>query len=233
MTKPIQLLSIALVAVVALTVVSTAGVLAAPKAAAQEPIEPLIIQYQAGKTYTFTPMQYNEHSAQFTPYVGTPVHNEFAKGGTSFAMIRDKAQSGAGETNLGTLLQLDGGYDAWTTVWNKPCKVTVTVDYTLVAKGDANTCAFVEAYIVNPHGPQDIKRVTVVGNDKTAVKTGILTLEHTGIVDDILHYVLSEPDLVSGAAYTHTYVGQESQVATTGHASAHAYTSSITISFPQ
>ncbi|MGZ4848595.1 MAG: hypothetical protein ACXV3D_02975 [Halobacteriota archaeon] len=226
-------LSIALVAVMALTVVSTAGVLAAPKAAAQEPIEPIIIQYQAGKTYTFTPNQYNVHSAQFTPYVGTPVHNEFANGGTAFAMIHDKAEAGDGETNLGTLFQLDGGYDAWTTVWNKPCKVTVTVDYTLVAKGDANTRAGVMAYIVNPHGVQDARQVTVLGNDKTAVKTGTLTLEHTGIVDDILHYVMADPSLVQGAAYTQTFVGQNGNnpVATTGHASANAHTSSITISF--
>ncbi len=243
MIKTTKLASIAIVAVMALTVVSTAGVLAAPKAAAQGQVSftpqqtdlnPIVISYQAGKTYTFTPRQFNAHSAQFSPLVGTPVHREFATGGTSFAMIRDKAQAGSGETNLGVLLQLDGGYDKWATVWNKPCKVKITVHYSIAAKGDENTQALVEAYLANPRGLQDARQVVVYGNDRTAAKTGTLTLEHTGIVDDILHYVMAEPWLVEGAVYTHSLVGQDwssDQVATTGQASAAAQTSSITISF--
>lgn len=86
-----RLISIALVAIMALTVVSAAGVLAAPTAAAAPKTQgPIVITYEAGKTVTIMPKQFNYDST--TKLVGeegkAPILQTFSTGGTAFTLAK-------------------------------------------------------------------------------------------------------------------------------------------------
>ncbi len=126
-------LAIFLVAVMATTVVSAAGVLTAPKAAAVYQTDQYAsITYTPEGKYTYGPTQYNYHTTSFAPFYGSSQHTEVSSGGTGTALLRTEAwQNGDNGAEVGMqwrLTNLAGNED-------KPVKVTLKVSYTLMVRG--------------------------------------------------------------------------------------------------
>lgn len=223
-------LALFLIALMTVSVVSTASFVAAPKADARaqaSSVTAIPIKYQAGKTYSFTPWQYNSLSSGSLSSVGTPRHYEFAWAGTALSTINAKVQAGASTAEVGAFWQLAGISDpsAWNAIRDKPCRVTIHMYYRVAAKGDENTFAQIWQATT---GIQD--NVAVHGNDKNPVKTGTMTFDHTGIVNDFFSFVISNYK-VYGFARAELSAIQDP--AGTGHATAQVYVSRITVSFPE
>ncbi len=226
--KVTKYLAIVLVVVTVTTVVSAAGALATSKAAAQAQTQsdtPIAIKYQAGKTYSFKPSQYNYHFSDFSASVGTPTHYEFASAGTALSTIHAKAQAGGSTAGVGTFLQLTGinNPSDWDAIRDKPCRVTISMDYLVSAKGDENT--FAQIWQATP-GIQD--NIAVHGTDKISVKTGTVTFDHTGIVNNFFSRCMSDGQIYG---FARADLSAIQDPAGTGHATANVYVSSITVSF--
>ncbi len=135
-------LAFILIAVMAVSALSTAGMVTTQKAAAQMTATPITVAYQEGAVYTFTPKQYNIHEAFFVPFAtsqGTPRHTEAATGGAMYTSIRTTAtQCGTSAARVGTYWKLTGDWDA---IKQRPCKVTVNCNAVLSAKGGSDTVA--------------------------------------------------------------------------------------------
>jgi hypothetical protein len=177
-------LSVFLIALMALTVVSTAGVIAAPKAAAQPVgVTPIDVQYMPGKTYVFLPCQFNYHD-KYAHVIGTPQHYEFLKGGTaSVGLKTTDTQAVLNYVFFGTLWRLNGVTD---TDMAKPCTITMKASYVIAAKGTADTRA---TFNVGNRQTQDLQSVIaeVSGADKIPVKMATKTFTYTGPVGDFFY----------------------------------------------
>ncbi len=166
-------LAFILIAVMAVSALSTAGMVTTQKAAAQMTATPITVAYQEGAVYTFTPKQYNIHEAFFVPFAtsqGTPRHTEAATGGAMYTSIRTTAtQCGTSAARVGTYWKLTGDWDA---IKQRPCKVTVNCNAVLYAKGGSDTVARV---VYPAHGGSQPFHVEVYGNDVVHQKVGRIT----------------------------------------------------------
>lgn len=128
-----KVLAVFLVALMAMTAVSAAGLLAAPKAAARTTSIAVPIWYKPGKTYVFSPWQYNVHQA----YGNSPKHCEYSKGATALASITGTGTEDRErvEADVGMRLQLKG--ITTDQLAGKMCKITITERYKLDVQGDS------------------------------------------------------------------------------------------------
>ncbi len=201
----------------ALTVVSTAGVLVAPKAAAQTTAY-LPLKYVAGKTYTYGPLKFNDHD---TGYLGPldAFRVERSSKGTVATLLRQTAsQTGENYAIVGMLWRLT---DFTADDLVKPCTATMQVTYTLAAKGDHGTGA---EFYPDAYGLPD-SRDFVFGDDSPPVKIVTQTLTYTGTVGEFFGgYGNTGVFLVEVSCWHNPTVD--------GTAAATATISSITVSFP-
>ncbi len=184
--KVTRYLALFLIAVMATTVVSAAGVLTAPKAAAVDQTDQYLpITYTPGAKYTYLPTQFNFHATVFVPGYGPSQHLEVSRGGTATAMVRAEAwQNGVNLAAAGMQWQitnLAGNED-------KPVKATLTVTYTLAARGDSRSAA---DFIVDSYWQDNTKPSfydAVHGSDPIPVKTATQTFTWTGPLDLFFRY---------------------------------------------
>lgn len=139
-------LSLLLIAIMAVSVLSAAGVVTTKKAeAVKPPVAPIVVDYQAGTTYTYTKQDFHGIFANFNPLVGTKIkHSEKAGNGVASSSITTKSgQAGQSNAKAGITWQLNLAGQNWEVVKTKPCRVTMTVSYDIAANGDSGTSALV------------------------------------------------------------------------------------------
>jgi len=88
----------------AVSVLSAAGVVTTQKAAAQPTITPIVVNYNPGATYSYTPKQFNLVDTGFQTFSGTNVkHFEAATGGAVYSSISTtQTQAGYNYAQVGT-----------------------------------------------------------------------------------------------------------------------------------
>ena len=154
-----------LIAIMAVSVLSAAGVVTTQTAAAQPPVSVLsatgivttqktaaatsppavVVNYKPGATYWYAPWQFNYQYAGFDSYSGINIqHCETTGAGTAYSSIHTtQTQFGVSEAAVGMYWQLNlpSGM-TWATVKNMPCKVTVTGFYVIEERGNQDTNAY-------------------------------------------------------------------------------------------
>lgn len=131
-------LALLLIAIMAVSLVSAAGVVTTQKVAARDVGS---ITYSKGATFSYTPKQFNYDWKVLVPEVGTPRLSATASGGTASASANaTSTQNGYGWATVGMdwhlSLPTTGQYSTWNNVKNMPCTVTVTLtSYTLKSSG--------------------------------------------------------------------------------------------------
>lgn len=137
-------LSLLLIAIMAVSVLSAAGVVTTKKAeAVKPPVAPIVVDYQPGTKYTYTKQDFNTKIAGFYTYAGTKIkHSEKAGNGVASSSITTKSgQAGLSHAKAGITWQLNLAGQDWDVVKAKPCRVTMTVSYDIAANGDSGTSA--------------------------------------------------------------------------------------------
>jgi len=169
----------------AVSVLSAAGVVTTQKATAQPTtITPIVVNYNPGATYSYTPKQFSAGEAGSDGSPGIK-HFEAATGGAAYSSIRTKqGQGGFSVAQVGTVWTLNLRGANWCTVKNMPCKVTVKVNYHLEAKGTHDTEAAVY------WGPQIVSlgyanSDIVHGNDPVHAKSVTTTTTWQGTVGQV------------------------------------------------
>jgi hypothetical protein len=221
-------LSIILIAIVAVSALSAAGVLTTQKAAAGIPgPTPIIIQYQPGAKFSYSPKQFNDDWAGPQVSPGTK-HFEGATGGAAYSSVSASPTSfGASIAQVGMFWQLKlpsgAPYNDWNYVQTLPCKVTVKVSYHIAAKGQDS-----EADV--SWGPRLVSNFyayyaqdSVHGNDPVHAKSAIVTTTWEGTVGDIFDPILGIYGQAGAQAVSYASIGQ---------ASAAVVCSSIVLEFP-
>jgi hypothetical protein len=218
-------LAFILITIMAVSALSTAGVVTTQKAAAQLTTTPITVSYQEGAVYTFAPRQYNIHVAFFVPFVtskGTPLHTEAATRGSMYTSIRTTAtQCGTSAARVGTYWKLTGD---WDTIKQKRCKVTVKCYAVLYAKGGSDTVA----RVVDPlHG---VFHEEVYGNDPVHLKVVKIIESRESTVENF--FGQNGDGTITGFAgadaSASVYPGPQA-----GQASASVVCTSIVLEFPQ
>lgn len=231
-----RFLALLLVALMATTVVSTAGVLAAPKAAACTPTAPPIgtptVWYKPGKTTLFVPWQYNIHDASYTAF-NPSQHNEWAKWMTAYASTAGSCCYAGSEAGVGVRWQLKG--ITANQLAGKTATITMLVSYKLTAKASTqwmdasletlvgckdNSISTSQNYALN-----DIAQSTAAG----VVIIQTKTFTHTFPLSDVCYYDAPTHSIYGSAV---SYVIAETNSVTTGQATAitNAYTIAVTFS---
>jgi hypothetical protein len=169
-----RIIAVLLVAIMAFTVVSTAGVLTAPKATAATTPTYLPVTYVEGKTYTFSSSQCNIHDTASMILAGKPLLIPVSQGNTATALVVTNTQS-AGYTfaSVGYLLGLTG-YTA--DDLDKPCRMTMTLRGTVALHGGPRAYGSVWNPATSWEG------VTVHSRDPVLAKTEIRTWTFTNTV---------------------------------------------------
>jgi len=235
-----------LIAIMAVSVLSAAGVVTTQTAAAQPTVSALsatgivttqktaaatlppavVVNYKPGATYRYAPWQFNYQYAGFLGPSGTNIqHREATGAGTAYSSIRTtQTQFGLSEAEVGMYWQLNlpSGM-TWATVKNMPCKVTVTVLYVIEANGNKDTSA-IAAW--GPYYSSNSKYAQVNGTP-LHVKSAMTTTTFYGTVGDLFNLNTNPP-----------YQGNAGVEAVTlslgaGQASAAIVGSSIVLAFPR
>jgi hypothetical protein len=222
-------LSMLIIAIMAVSVLSAAGVITTQKAVGLRVPTPIVIQYQPGAKFNYAPTQFNGDWAG--PQVGPGIkHFEAATGGAAYSSIRtNQMQTGASIAQVGMYWQLTlpsgAPYNDWNYVKTLPCKVTVTVSYHIVAKGDQNTEADAN------WGPRLVSNFyayyaqdSIHGNDPVHAKNAIVTTTWQGTVGDVF-------DPIAGI-YGQAGAQAVSYSEDIGQASAAIVCTSIVLEFP-
>lgn len=164
----------------ATTVVSAAGVIAAPKAAAQTIPQPSIqVQYRPGSTQRFGESQCNFQSAYLVPGVGVgaPSHREYASYNWEYAyLVSSPTNNGINGAQIGIFFQLNG---VDSTSLTKPCKITVRESHQLFVSGSDNTFASLEIHPTFSTGKDIVVTGTNGGPQWTASRLNTETFSGT------------------------------------------------------
>ncbi|MGZ4849347.1 MAG: hypothetical protein ACXV2D_07665 [Halobacteriota archaeon] len=234
-----------LIITIAVGVLSTAAVTAAPKAAAQTESSSYIpIYYAPGRTYTFDPSQFNQHETQVVDDAHTHFqHTEVSSGGLARAEASFvKGQSGGSYATVGVKMRL---YNAprnpnfgdpnvpgsrWHLFGSSTVKVSLT--YLLSATGNDQTKAWL-AEVYTPGSADE----HVFANGTEPPKTASTTFT-SGAGNN---WIFMDEDKDTGTFTADIYVvinaGQGGPSDTTSptpaasHAVAQVYISSISITF--
>jgi len=198
-----------LIAIMAVSVLSAAGVVTTQTAAAQPPVSVLsatgivttqktaaqaaspavVVNYKPGATYWYAPWQFNYQYAGFDSYSGINIqHSETTGVGTAYSSIHTtQTQAGDGYSGVGMYWQLNlpSGV-TWTTVKNMPCKVTVTGFYVIEEKGHYTIA---EA----AWGPFDSPNSKQVNGTPLHVKSAMTTTTFYGTVGDLFNLNRNPP----------------------------------------
>ncbi len=214
-------LAVLLVALMATTVVSAAGVLTAPKAAATPAYLP--ITYVEGKTYTFAPSQCNYHTTDpLRVFAGHPLLLPVSSGSKVVTMVRTDAQSaGRASANIGYRYGLT---DFTQDDLDNPCTVTMQVRYTLAVRGGTDASAFATGW---PGGDY----YYIKSGDPVLVKTVTTTITYTNTVGVMFGDTSAVPGARLGSAQAYVIsasyeAGSAASVTTT------AEILGLTIEFP-
>jgi hypothetical protein len=211
-------LSMLIIAIMAVAVLSAAGIVTTQKAAANG-VQYIAVDYKPGAIYTYLPKQYNARGTGGM-FSDNPKHFEAATGGSLYASISTRAgQAGGNDAHTGTwwLLKLPVG-STWDDIKGNRCKVTMKVNYHIAAKG-ANAKAAVEWGTVFPRSKDSVQ-----GTDSKSV---ITSYTWDGLVKDL--FVGPFPDgSIEGSAMAYAF----SQSSDLGQASAALICSSIVLEFP-
>jgi hypothetical protein len=228
--KITKVLAVVLFMIMALTVVSGTGVLAAPKAAAQvraQPLTPTVptVWYKPGKTAIFLPWQYNFHVADYTIYWGTADHTEWAKWTTGYASVKGTSSStfSWALSGVGARWELKGITPHH--LVEKTCTVTMKVSYSLAAMGNGEA----DLFMLTGFKGNDIrswKNYATVANVTNNVKTGTITTAHTFSLADVCYY-----DAATNTIYGGVASAPQSFVSPSGSARAIMTVYSITVTF--
>lgn len=203
MKKHIALL---LIAIMAVSVLSAAGVVTTQTAAAQPTVSVLsatgivttqktvaqaappavVVNYKPGATYRYAPWQFNYQYAWFDNYSGTNIqHSEITGVGTAYSSIQTtQTQAGDGYSGVGMYWQLNlpSGV-TWTTVKNMPCKVTVTGFYVIEERGNQDTYAYAAWGMY--YSP--LTKYALVNGTNLHVKSARITTTFYGTVGDLFN----------------------------------------------
>ncbi len=227
-----QYIAFFLIVVMALSVVSAAGVVAAPKAAAArpQPLPEYIPVQWAQTTYTYTSAQYNVHwtksEAYGMPSNQVPVLKTVSKGNTVSASVKaTKGQYGYSQAMGGIQWEITGVPDS-----SKLCTIKVTVKYTLSAQGDAKTSAQLWQPVTGSG-----EAVTVMGTDTPNQITNTKTFTRTGTMASLFN---PHTDSNAGTIHYDGWAGvqmsatqAEAATTATAQATASATITSITLTF--
>lgn len=229
-----RFIALFLIVVMATTVVSTAGVLAAPKAAAQPTTTTYTptVWYKPGKTTVFLPWQYNFRFADFNMGGSAAAHNEWAKWATAYSSIKGTQVAFAwSESGVGVNWQLKG--ITASQLAGKTCTITITESYKLAAQASTKGVSAELGTVVgckdnNPHTWQgyatdDIAYGTAAG----AVITHTKTFTNTFPLSKVCYYDAATNTLYGSAASSvGCTISQE-----TGQATASTTVYAITVTF--
>jgi hypothetical protein len=223
-------LAILLIALMAVSVVSAAGVVAAKKAAATPTAkEAITVPYEVGKTYTWTPKQFNYHYT--TKIIGTPGKmppkvQAWSQGGTASESVQiiktaipysGIAQAGASVGVVVTITPPSG----YTFTGNEPVTVTYNGKYTISALGpNAYSSVFDETWQHFLHSVKGDNSGTAVADSGTFGTPDVREL-----------YRFGSPDQATGNYVLTLYMGIWSDVQQVSQASATVDVSSIVIQF--
>jgi hypothetical protein len=208
----------------------------------------IIVDYQPGAMYSFTPKEFNVAWAYFNPSPDLDSglkntkteHFESADAGRASASIcTTKTQKGFSWAGVGVYCKLNlpsrGSYSkrsARDNIKNRPCTVTMTVSYDVAARG-INTRAIADWgpniwYAPYLSEETDVDGMEFVGGrpvEKAQLKSAATTMTWAVTVGDVFY-----PDLRS--ASISAKVDAMNQDAGAGQASASVFCSSIELEFP-
>ncbi len=210
------------------SVLSPAGVVTTQKTVAQAASPAVVVNYKPGATYRYVPWRFNNKYTDFYASSGRHItHFEITSVGTAYSSILTaQTQAGLSDAGVGMWWQLNlPSGSTWATVKDMPCTVTVTVTYFIHAKGNQHT--FAEAlwgvYAMNP------AHSSVYGNNPQ-VKTATITQTWHTTVGQVFSGDSVGPYYGGGGAQVDT--GQY-PAAGAGQASAAIVCSSVVLAFPQ
>ncbi len=242
-------LALLLIAIMAVSVLSAAGVVTTQKAAAQLPVSVsratgivttqktaaatlppvVVVNYKPGATYKYAPWQFNYNYAYFDDFSGTNIqHSETTGVGTAYSSIRTtQTQSGDGYSGVGMYWQLNlPSGSTWATVKNMPCKVTVTGFYIIEERGNQDTYAYAAWGLY--YSP--LTKYALVNGTNLHVKSARITTTFYGTVGDLFNIgTIATPGTHQGGAG----VQVETLSDGAGQASAGIVGSSIVLAFPR
>jgi len=219
-------LALFLIVIMAVSVLSAAGVVTTQKAAAQSSPPAVAVTYKKGATYIYAPWQFNNKYADFYAYSRANIkHSETTSIGTAFSSIRTtQTQAGEGDAGVGMYWKLNIPSGAtWATIKNMPCKVTVTASYYIEAKG--NNATYADVYWGQYHTGYGYASV----NGTSPHESALTTKTFYGTVGDVF----------SGGSVGPHYGGAGAQVDTgqypagAGQASGAIVCYSVVLTFPQ
>jgi hypothetical protein len=224
-------LAVLLIALMAVSVISTAGLMTAQKAdAAPSAKGTITVLYKTGTTYTWKPSQYNYHYT--TTIIGTPTKSPqpkvqaWSQGGTASDAVQIKKSvkpySAFANTfaYVGVVVTVKSP-SGYTFTGNEPVTVTYNGKYTISASGpNAYASVFDETWQHIYHSVQGDQSGTAV----TAVGT-------FGTPDAHKLYWFGSYDQTTGNYVLTLYMGVSSSVQEVSHASATVDVSSITLTF--
>jgi hypothetical protein len=210
-------LALFLVALMAVSTLSAAGVVTTQKAEAvtQPTNRPVTVLYKPGTTYVYGPSRFNLHIAN-SPNSAGIWGTATSTGGLVYASITTTTQDGGSLADTGILWKLNLAGADWSSVKDKSCTVTATLGYLLQAKGDHDSVAVVFLSVGGAVQHQDV----VFGTHSKLVTT---TWAQTVKVSDLF---------VSGYGGSTVYVQAfRTPPGGPGQALSSAYVSSMTLRF--
>lgn len=190
-----------LIALMAVSVVSAAGVVTAKKDDTQTGSEPIVVPYEAGKTYTFTPEQFNRRltdgrSVSVSSDDKMPKIQQFVREGTVFSSIKMTAVGTAtafSQAYTGTYLKITD-----VTNPNAPCTISMQVKYKLAAKVKAENPRMFGAVGLNL-GDYQLMLEMVRSDQVDNIKTGTDTYEHTDTLGNLFYQDYENPGSYLGS----------------------------------
>jgi len=219
-----------LVAIMAVSVLSAAGVVSTQKVAATDGVNvtPIVVYYRPGAKLTYSPGGFNEHVKSFHALSGTNInHNEIAAGGFAQTYIGTKStQVAVDNAHAGTKweLKLPAGTN-WASIKSKPCKITQKVTYYVAVAGSRNVPFF--AFVSWNGGSVGVQ--TNNPNDPVHVKMGEKTTTVTTPLGDVF-----QRNATTGKIYGNGLVITGSRAGPgTGTATALALLSFVVLEFPR
>lgn len=236
-----QFITICIIAVIALTVISAAGIVTSHKAAADQSVKPIDLVYAPGAKYSFTGDKLNARQSGGS---GTAVRIERMIGNKASAAIYSRyGQTGVSKAGVGMLWRLsDADNIDWTTISSAPVKITLSVHYTLSARGGHNVGAMVLHTAAG--GSYDLgggySDIAKFGDGKPLAFSGMQTHTFTGKVSDFFSYEPTYGYVGHSIAFADSWANKEpfllqphglAQLILGREAGAHVVLDSITIEF--
>jgi hypothetical protein len=236
-------LALFLIAIMAVSVLSAAGVVTAQNAAAQSmPVKKVAVApiptgplYSPGATYIYTPNQFNWFVEEWLSINSAPVSN-IISGGSAFASTNTTTAVQAGSYSRAGVgmwwpqlsLPSTGQYSTWAAVKNMPCTVIVTAYYVIQARGNQN--AYADAYWGPWLGSSSTPWIQGSPYSQASVVAGHIINVKVGVTFNTWHGTVGALFQNEGSGFAG--VGVDSGGGP-GHASGKIVCTSIVLAFPK